>query len=241
MADAQQRHKSGLAPVEVLKILDHGLKFGRPWPLLEMRAELLARARPGGEVNWAEVSAMLQAAINDAADRVTPPVARPEDAARLIRFAERARHLEVDGFAAPPRRGDGSAGGLDPGFLYRRFDVKKSAQPIHFVWDQDEFTPQGLRAARNLAEMLARDGFPAIRLIGHCDHTGPDAYNMELSRRRAEKVKAFLESTAAYPAGRIAAEGRGWHDPVQYLPNERDVYTQPELDQIERRVDLERN
>lgn len=52
-----------------------------------------------------------------------------------------------------------------------------------------------------------------VRVVGHTDSTGSDAINDPLSVQRAEAVKHYLEDRGV-PASRIAAVGRGSHEPV---------------------------
>lgn len=52
-----------------------------------------------------------------------------------------------------------------------------------------------------------------LRLIGYADRLGSAGHNMDLSRRRAESVKAYLVSKGV-PAEAIQTEGRGSADPV---------------------------
>jgi OOP family OmpA-OmpF porin len=49
---------------------------------------------------------------------------------------------------------------------------------------------------------------------GHTDALGADDYNLDLSRRRAEAVKAAL-ATAGLPADAIRAQGLGETDPIE--------------------------
>lgn len=48
-----------------------------------------------------------------------------------------------------------------------------------------------------------------IRILGHTDASGSEAYNERLSRLRAEEVKRFLTSDCGYPADRMEATGVG--------------------------------
>ncbi|MCC6472355.1 MAG: OmpA family protein [Burkholderiales bacterium] len=50
--------------------------------------------------------------------------------------------------------------------------------------------------------------------VGHADRIGSDAYNMRLSTRRAEAVKAYLVGKGI-PANRIYTEGKGERQPVK--------------------------
>jgi OOP family OmpA-OmpF porin len=48
----------------------------------------------------------------------------------------------------------------------------------------------------------------SIQVVGHTDPLGSDAYNQQLSERRANTVARYLASQGV-PADRIRAEGRG--------------------------------
>jgi OOP family OmpA-OmpF porin len=52
-----------------------------------------------------------------------------------------------------------------------------------------------------------------IIAVGHTDSIGTDAYNQKLSVRRAESVKAYLQSKGV-EANRIYTEGKGEKQPV---------------------------
>ena len=53
-------------------------------------------------------------------------------------------------------------------------------------------TPDGERAATDLAAMVRQQQLTAIHLIGHTDNIGSYSYNDKLSLARAETVRTFL-------------------------------------------------
>lgn len=63
------------------------------------------------------------------------------------------------------------------------------------------------------AAMKAHEDIDLV-LEGHTDSRGSDEYNLSLSDRRANAVKAKLESDYGIPAGRISAVGYGESRPV---------------------------
>ena len=74
-------------------------------------------------------------------------------------------------------------------------------------------------AERPIGEALAQVGSTGtVRVVGHTDSRGDDAFNERLSLQRAEAVR--LEMLAQRPdlAGRITAEGRGEREPIE--PND---------------------
>jgi outer membrane protein OmpA-like peptidoglycan-associated protein len=50
-------------------------------------------------------------------------------------------------------------------------------------------------------------------VVGHTDDTGRDAYNMDLSQRRAQSVAGIL-TAAGVNGNRIVATGRGETQPI---------------------------
>jgi outer membrane protein OmpA-like peptidoglycan-associated protein len=64
-----------------------------------------------------------------------------------------------------------------------------------------------------LAAFLARQPDTRIQIAGHTDARGADAFNMDLSARRAASVGAYLSSTGVN-AARISSVGMGEASPV---------------------------
>lgn len=58
-----------------------------------------------------------------------------------------------------------------------------------------------------------KDQFTSLTIVGHTDTIGADAYNQDLSYRRANAVKNYLQSNG-FPSKPINANGRGEQAPV---------------------------
>jgi OOP family OmpA-OmpF porin len=76
-----------------------------------------------------------------------------------------------------------------------------------------EFDQSGLRPAESakldeLAAGVKGRAFDRLNAIGHADRIGGDTYNLQLSKRRAEAVRAYLIGKGI-DAGRIVAEAMG--------------------------------
>jgi outer membrane receptor protein involved in Fe transport len=82
---------------------------------------------------------------------------------------------------------------------------------VFFDFNKSDLTPDALR----IVDQAAKNAGPAkateLVVTGHTDTVGSDAYNMRLSRRRAESVAAELEKQGI-PSSEIEIVAKGKHD-----------------------------
>ncbi len=65
--------------------------------------------------------------------------------------------------------------------------------PVLFAFDSDELEPVGVAMLHEVASMLrARPDLELVQIQGFADERGSAEYNQALSRRRAERVRAWL-------------------------------------------------
>jgi outer membrane protein OmpA-like peptidoglycan-associated protein len=90
------------------------------------------------------------------------------------------------------------------------------AADVLFAFDSADLSPEAAARVREVAaEVTARAAPGRLSVVGHTDSQGSDAYNDDLSRRRAEAVAAVLRpELAGGPALDLAVEGRGEREPV---------------------------
>ena len=82
-----------------------------------------------------------------------------------------------------------------------------------FNFDKATLRPEAKEVLDEMVRRLQYIDLEVIVATGHTDSTGPAAYNMNLSLRRAEAVKAYLVSHGV-PDDRIYIEGKGETQPV---------------------------
>ncbi|MFZ2122123.1 MAG: outer membrane beta-barrel protein [Rhodoferax sp.] len=92
-------------------------------------------------------------------------------------------------------------------------NVSFSADSL-FDFDSAAVKPAGRGELDKLATDLRGVDFDVIKVTGHTDRIGRQAYNQKLSSQRAEAVGSYLVSAAGIPAGKISAKGVNGADPV---------------------------
>ena len=88
------------------------------------------------------------------------------------------------------------------------------ASGILFPFNSTEILPDGRTNLQQLASSLEKYPNSDILIVGHTDSVGTDAYNNDLSQRRALAAQSYLHSLGV-PASRLQATGRGESEPIQ--------------------------
>jgi outer membrane protein OmpA-like peptidoglycan-associated protein len=103
--------------------------------------------------------------------------------------------------------------------------VVVTSRNVLFAFDSDALTPQARREIERMAFVLNHPQAAARRvsLEGHTDAIGTEAYNLNLSRRRAEGVAQELVARGVQ-RDRLTAEGFGKQRPLapNTLPDGKD-------------------
>jgi outer membrane protein OmpA-like peptidoglycan-associated protein len=107
--------------------------------------------------------------------------------------------------------------------------------PIQFKFGTTELTEDGQKTAEKLACYLAKRHPQQVTLIGHTDWVNTDAFNCDLSKRRAVALQEYLKQHSN-PSYQIRTLGKGEWEPMK-LQN-ANHYTQDQIDQINRRVEF---
>ena len=86
---------------------------------------------------------------------------------------------------------------------------------IYFDFDRATLKPESGHALTTIADLLKRHPEWSLRIEGHTDNVGGDAYNQSLSTRRAAAVQAALVSDLRVAPGRLTSAGFGANRPVE--------------------------
>ena len=89
-----------------------------------------------------------------------------------------------------------------------------TASTVNFDFDRYVIRPDARSRLDDLVGKLRDVNLEVVIAVGHADRIGGDAYNMKLSVRRADSVKAYLVSKGI-AASRVYTEGKGERQPVK--------------------------
>jgi len=89
-----------------------------------------------------------------------------------------------------------------------------TASTVNFDFDRYVIRPDARSRLDELVSKLRDVNLEVVIAVGHADRIGGDAYNMKLSVRRADSVKAYLVSKGI-AASRVYTEGKGERQPVK--------------------------
>lgn len=87
------------------------------------------------------------------------------------------------------------------------------ASDAYFAFNKAELRPEGMAKLDEMALNMQGKNDPRLQITGHTDRIGTEAYNMQLSQRRAEAVKDYLISKGI-EAEIIETTAMGPKDPV---------------------------
>jgi len=135
--------------------------------------------------------------------RIDFPVAEP--LAAQLQFALAGGPGVIGGFGGGSgASGEGSAGGT----------CRASLSGIYFDFAQATLLPQSTGTLQAVADVMTANPGWSLRIEGHTDNVGGDAFNLALSQRRAAAVRDALIARFKVPAARLAATGFGLTKPV---------------------------
>ncbi len=98
--------------------------------------------------------------------------------------------------------------------VYAKENKIKVLESVHFATDQDIILPESFSVLEEVAQIIrAHPEWALVEIEGHCDSRASDAYNLDLSQRRAQSVMKFLLARGIEPS-RLHAMGYGRSRPI---------------------------
>lgn len=183
--------------------------------------------------DYANAFRSYEAALDDMRDARANPTPPPESLERhAYQRAIQARALAPT-FVASRRVRGAPAGLASPNF--RNFTAVTVPVPVRFAFDSSELLPDGELAAQEILDYLKSEDARGVRLIGHTDPKGSDAYNMRLSEARAGAVRDYLAEKGFSGVVEVVPKGKSEPFPA----DDPGKYTEDELFSMYRRVEYQ--
>lgn len=144
----------------------------------------------------------------------------PKPLTRSFRPAEPAAPTQPGGMTRSFRPSEPAPQGLTRGVQVEGGEPAAEEPPkidlyVNFEYNNAALTLSDARVALDaLGKALQDTRLSGMRfaIIGHTDAAGGDAYNLDLSRRRAESVRQYLMQFHKIAATRLDADGRGMRE-----------------------------
>jgi len=86
---------------------------------------------------------------------------------------------------------------------------------ILFDINADRIKPESYGVLKDIGTVLAENPGVKVQIVGHTDSDGDDARNLDLSKRRADAVKAALAGEFGIAADRLSTDGKGESQPAE--------------------------
>jgi len=97
--------------------------------------------------------------------------------------------------------------------------VVQLAADTLFAFDKADLDSAAQANLQRTADLVRQGGTGEVAVVGHTDAKGDDAYNLDLSRRRAAAVATWFRTQPGLAARTFVPEGKGETAPV--APNAR--------------------
>lgn len=114
---------------------------------------------------------------------------------------------------------------------------------VTFDYNKANIRPAFRSSLNKLASVMNKYNQTVVHVVGHTDSTGSDAYNQDLSERRARAVKSYLTNQGVQ-AYRLETWGRGESEPKASNASEAgrqqnrrvEIYVKPVIEGQEQRA-----
>ena len=197
------------------------------WVTQVVHGDIAARRR-----QWQAAASFYNQALDLIADtQTTPQAPAPAVIQKVYQLASEAQVLANNLEVTVSRSGEAS--GMMRSSM-RGFIPVTRIVPIRFKYGKMALSEKGKKSARQLARYLKRRNLASVTLIGHTDSKGSHTVNDRISKERARAVKNQLRKLGI--SAKIRATGKGKRKPLK-LAN-RAIYTQAEIDALNRRVEF---
>lgn len=99
-------------------------------------------------------------------------------------------------------------------------------EDVHFDFDKSTLKPEAQTILKRNVQMLKDNPKVKVRIAGYTSASGTEAYNQELSERRANAVKEYLINEGVIAPDRLSIIGYGKTRPAMYEAAPKEIYSE---------------
>jgi outer membrane protein OmpA-like peptidoglycan-associated protein len=89
---------------------------------------------------------------------------------------------------------------------------------IYFDFNVDTPSPEARDVLATLVKAMSPCGWTTLTITGHADRSGTDAYNLDISQRRARNIAAMVTADGV-PASAVTVQAKGESMPAVPTPD----------------------
>jgi len=176
--------------------------FGFRTQMAQARQRLVNDLDNGGRDRFPALAARAQVAYDCWLERTEDDWTKEFDGACHKDFLASLDALEAALKGVPAAPPPPAAGPALPSHQYN----------VYFEFDHSDLTPEARQVVDAVASAVKADPKAELHLVGKADLVGTDPYNVALSHRRADTVRAALQADGI-DNGRIQERWVGFHEP----------------------------
>jgi OOP family OmpA-OmpF porin len=156
------------------------------------RARLITALNNGGPTRAPNALARAQGAFDCWLDEASDPilVGSPPNPSTVDPWLQAKVRNCRDAYYSAMAEVDGAGAVVPP---------RQQAYITFFDWNQSTVTPAGMTVLKAVSDNVRGGGTAEVIVTGNADRSGTNAYNMGLSQRRADAVKAILTRDGVSP------------------------------------------
>lgn len=152
------------------------------------------------------------------------PIPIPEPTAKeekvvIMRYEPRVEEKVVIIVAEPKAEEKVMVAAAEPKIIILAFE------DVHFDFDKSTLKPEAQAILKRNIQMLKDNPKAKVRIAGYTSASGADAYNQELSERRATAVEGYLVNEGIITRDRLSTIGYGKTNPAIYEATPKEIYS----------------
>ena len=175
----------------------HKLKGTHDSTQIKFRQYYLQSKKANSKVNWQQFEAKLS--FNDSTGYLTGTFQRNNDKkqGKIILYQSKLTHQNIISIQSPSPHWvkafmkDLKLNRKSP-YLREKERSDFSFKPIYFDYDKYEIKQEYFTFLKSMIDVIAEHSDLRIKITGHTDPDGSDAYNNELSKKRAQAIQDFF-------------------------------------------------